>query len=184
MGVTPFWTDQDSRHEGFAGFWDGIFFEGYPLPGLWSLSVVKERSLEKAKQGGIDGNALRDKGYVGAVLRAKGKIWTPAQLEELENWIPRYDPKVPGSSRAPVNMYHPASSLMGIYSVYIRKITIPELTSQILQPEIEIEEWFPKVKPADPSTKVKGFDGAKNSGAPLNASDFSVPPLAVTKPRA
>ncbi len=175
MGTVPFWTDEDIRHGHGLGFWDGCFMSGTALPGIWRLEISKERSIEKQKQGGIDGNRLKDKGYVGGVGKLTGIIWLAEQLEELEKFLPTIDPKVPGASRNPIDFYHPASHLMSIFSVYIKKITIQQLTTQILTINIDLDEWFPKVKPATPKTDVKGFDGASNAQAP-NAVDFAVGP--------
>ncbi len=173
--AVPFWTDEDIRHGHGIGFWDGCFMSGTALPGIWRLEITKERTIEKQKQGGIDGNRLRDKGYVGAVMKLTGFVWLADQLAELEKFLPTIDPKVPGGSRSPIDFYHPASHLMSVFSVYVKKITVQKLNSQILTIDIDLDEWFPKVKPAAPKTAVKGFDGA-NSGGAANAADFSVGP--------
>jgi len=172
MASVPFWVLPQFS----GGFWDDLWLGGVQLPGQWKVEVVKERSIEKKKQQGIDGNALQDKGYVGAVLKATGIIWTEPQLEDFENTIPIFDPKTPGSTRSPLDIYYPAAALLSVNSVYVRKITIQQLSKQILTTVWDLEEWFASFKPAKPSKTAKGFDGANNSGDPLNPKDFQVGP--------
>ncbi len=172
MASVPFWVLPQFS----GGYWDDLWLGGVLLPGQWKVEVVKERSIEKKKQQGIDGNALQDKGYVGAVLKATGILWTAEQLEDFENAIPIFDPRTPGSARNPLDIYYPAAHLLSVFSVYVRKITIQQLSKQILTTVWDLEEWFPAVKPAKPSKTAKGFDGANNSGDPLNPKDFQVGP--------
>jgi hypothetical protein len=186
--VIPFWVDEALS----VGYWDGLWLAGQLLPGKWKLGVKKARDVEKAKQGGIDGNALKDKGYLGAVLSATGLIWTKDQWVELETLIPQFDPKAAGSIRTPVDIWHPAAQLLSVYTVYVREIEVPQLTSQILTVNFSLEEWFASLKPAkapgkktdgvDPGNKPTGFDGAggfnAGGGRGFVNPDVVTPPVA------
>jgi hypothetical protein len=170
----PFWIDQDF---GSASLWDFLWLGGVLWPGICKIeSVTKSRSIDEAKVPGSDGITLTDKGYNASKVKARIIIWEEHQWERLNKILPDFDPRRPGSSRTPLDIYHPTCVLLAIKSVYIHTIKVANPTGHIFNLDLDLIEWFPKTKPATSSKQPKGFDGTKKSGGDLSTSDFLVSP--------
>lgn len=169
--TVPFWVEEQIAS---ASFWDFLLLGGVTWPGIWTIEADKSRAIDPAKEKGQDGITLTDNGYDASLVKAIGLIWKPTQLEALEEILPNFDPRRPGGSRTPLDIYHPVCTLLAIKTVYLRKISLANPQGGILRVNLDMIEWFPKTKPASTSKKAKGFDGTDKSGAPLNANDFTV----------
>jgi hypothetical protein len=177
--TVPFWVSPDYGNS----LWDSLWLGGTDWPGAWQVKVKKARDVDKAKQSGQDGNTLTDKGYVGAVVTATGRLWKQDQLEDFQALLPNFDPRKPGVTRSPLDIYTPVTALFGVDSVYIKSIEAGHPTSGgVLTVTIELEEWFPATKTAANTKKVKGFDGTDKRGAALNDQDFRVSPPSSAAP--
>jgi hypothetical protein len=158
--------------------WDYLFLGGVLWPGICLIQCDKSRSVDPAKEKGKDGVTLTDNGFDASPVKATLMLWTQAQWDELNQIMPNFDPRKPGGSRSPLEIWHPALELLSIQSVYLRKISVSTPTGDILRVDLDMIEWFPETKIAKGTTgtakKAKGFQGADKAGAPLNPDDFKV----------
>lgn len=179
MSEIPFWVSKDYGNS----LWDNLFLGGVDWPGVWKVEVSKKRDVDKVKQKGKDGSTLTDQGYPGATLTATGILWLEDQLTDFATILPNFDPKRPGVTRTPLDIYTPITALFGIDSVYIEEISASHpTTAGKLTITIKLAEWFPATKTTQTTKKVKGFDGTDKSGAALNNSDFNVTPPSGANP--
>jgi hypothetical protein len=175
--MIPFWVSEEFGNS----LWDELFLGSDTWPGVWKVSPKKDRALEQAKQKGVDGVTITDNGFNAGTVQLVGVIWNLGQWEDLQALIPIYDPQKPGGSSSPLSVYHPALALLGIDTVYLKGIGLsPPNAGGSLTVTLDILQWFPKTKAATPSKKAKGFNGAQNANAALNAGDFAVSPGANT----
>jgi hypothetical protein len=171
-GTVPFFIDPEIGNS----LWDNLFLGGTDWPGVWRIEVTKSRTVTKVKVKGKDGVTTTDEGYDGATLRAVGVIWLQEQFDDLQALLPNFDPRQPGVTRTPLDIYTPATALLGVDSVYLEKVNVTPPEGGKLTITLDLSEWFPSTKTTKTTTKVKGFDGTSKAGAPLNASDFKVTP--------
>lgn len=161
---------------GTSSLWDQMLLGGIYWPGLWSIGATKERALDIVKVRRKDGTMTLDNGYFGAELQAVGRLWTPAQFDELQRILPDFDPQRPGGGRTPLDLYHPTAALLACNTVYIRKLGVPPPGAPGGGPPgsivfiIDMVQWCSDLK-----VFVQGFAGARKAGAPLNPGDFEVP---------
>ena len=153
----PFWTGNDD--------WQEMVLGGIRWPGIWTISgsgAVRNLDMKKAK--GSDIATLKDEGYKNAALTATGTIWTAAQWKELQALLPEVHPRRYGGDRTPLQLVHPAANFIGVDSVYLRGISIPELDAAKGGPiivELDFLEWTPAPKPV---TKGTGTGTGKGGG--------------------
>lgn len=176
--TVPYFTETEIGNS----LWDELFLGGVNWPGVWEVTVTKGRDIDKVKQKGKDGRTLTDNGYEGAELEAVGRIFRQSDFDDLQDILPRFDPKVPGATRTPHDIYHPAAALLGVDAVYIEKIRVTPPKAGVLTVTLTISEYFPETKNTNNKKEVQGFDGAQNSGAPLNAQDFQVNSVSTALP--
>lgn len=151
--------------------WDQLRLGGFTVPGAWTCEVSKKRDLMIVKLRLRDGVGILDNGYFGVALELSGRIWTPDQWYELQDQFPNYDPPRQGGSRSPLYVYHPAAAFLGVSLIYIAEFKLPPPSGGILPLSIGAVQWFPRPKPF-----IQGFAGTRRSGAPINSTDFDVPP--------
>lgn len=170
----PYWRPDDTPE---ASLWDFLWLGGGLVPGMCAdFDVSKERSIDLAKQKGKDGITLTDNGYDGAPCKATQILWTKKQWDDFTVWLPNYDPQKPGGSRTPLDIVHPAANLLGVRSVYLKKIHTSNPVKGILRVDFEMVQWFPATATAKSKGATKGFDGTDNkSGAVLDPNAFVVP---------
>lgn len=177
--TVPFWVSPDYGNS----LWDDLWLGSSSWPGVWQVTVKKSRDVDKAKQAGKDGVTTTDKGYNGAEVTATGRLWTADHLSDFQELLPNFDPRKPGATRTPLDIYTPVTSLFGVDSVYIESIEAGHPTAAgVLTVTIKMSEWFPATKTTNNSKKVKGFDGADKAGAPLNPDAFNVKTPSQTTP--
>lgn len=178
MTAVPFWVSREFGNS----LWDELWLGGTSWPGVWKLETTKSRQVDKAKSPDTDGITLTDKGYNASEIKATGIIWKSDQLSDeelgigLAEILPNFDPRKPGQTRTPLDIYHPSSVLAGISNVYIEKIHIGHPENGILKVQLDLVEWFPETKPAKQKNTPKGFSGTNNAGAALSPADFEVTP--------
>lgn len=168
----PFWVD--SLGEGVASLWDFLWLGGVLIPGLWSVEIVKARSIDVQKVKGQDAATLTDNGYELATVKMVGRLWREDQVNLMQERLLQFDPIRAGSVKYPLDIYHPAAVMQGVKSIYIKSITVPNPSGGFLQISIDAIEWA-KPTATTTSKKAKGFSGADNkNGSALNPEDFSV----------
>lgn len=170
----PFWRPKDVPN---GSFWDLLWLGGGLVPGLCAdFDIVKSRSIDIAKQKGTDGITLTDNGYDGAPVKATQILWTQNQWDDFQEWLPNYDPQRPGGSRTPLDIIHPAATLLSVASVYLNKIHVSQPVKGILRVDFEMTQWFAATKAAGGKAALKGFDGVNNkTGAVLDPNAFAIP---------
>lgn len=179
MSTVPFWVSPDYANS----LWDNLWLGGTDWPGVWQVTVKKSRDVDKAKQAGKDGVTTTDKGYNGAEVNAVGKLWLASHLEDFQALLPNFDPRKPGVTRTPLDIYTPVTALFGVDSVYIEAIEAGHPTpAGVLTVTLKMSEWFPATKTTSTTKKVKGFDGTSKSGDALNPEAFTVTPPSKAAP--
>lgn len=174
MSGIPFVYDLAINPE--YSLWDQMYLGGVYWPGVWSIGASKKRSLDIVKVRRKDGTMTLDNGYFGAELTAYGRLWTPAQFDELQEILPNFDPQRPGGGRTPLDLYHPAAALLSCNTVYLQSLAVPPLGGSGGAPRgsiimtIDMVQWCSDLK-----IFVQGFAGARKANAPINASDFELP---------
>lgn len=149
--------------------WDQLRLGGIVWPGLWTCKPSKKRELDIVKVRRFDGVRILDNGYFGTALSCAGKLWRKDQWDDLQSFLPDFDPQRPGGGRSPLDIYHPAAAFFSVGTVYIVEIALGDPVGGILPLALELLQWYPRPKPF-----VQGFAGTRQSGAPLNAQDFAV----------
>jgi hypothetical protein len=170
----PYWHDPEWGTPD-QSIWDVLYLGSEVWPGAWRVDAVKEREIDKAKAAGVNGYTLTNKGFKGAPIKATGVLWLPEHLEAFSQIFPRYDPEYLGVS-SPLDIYHPQTELLRVYTVFLHKISVSGPDRKRLTVVLEMDQWFPETRPAKTTTKPKGFDGAAGANAPLNPEDFRVGP--------
>jgi hypothetical protein len=162
----PFWIEDVA----VDSLWDSLFLGGTTWPGVAIVEPEVSRSIDVAKQANLP-PTLTDKGYNPGKVKVQLVMWNLGQWEDFQEVIPNFHPRKANGLRYPLDILHPATSVLGIDTVYLEKISTKHPSDQVYTVTLELLEWFPETKPG---TKVQGFDGTSKSGAPLNPKDFEV----------
>lgn len=149
----PGWTGAGGAAD---SAWDRVQFGSYVVPGLASvtgLTIGQDVDVKKAK--GKDGATLEDNGLEPAKfnveIQLNEELW-PAFQEVL----PNIDPRRPGATRTPIEIVHPATALVNVREIVIRKINIGRPTARSgLKVVFECLQWFPAPKPKKTTNKPK-----------------------------
>lgn len=158
MGV-PFWAGE------FAYQWDELWLGGQRFPGLAQLSGPGiKRKLDVKNPKGAAGASLKDEGDELGRIDIKLKLWTEAQLRELEHLLPNIHPRRKGGPKSPLEIYHPLAALLGLKRIYIDQIPIPAHDRKgTLVVNFKAIEWVPRPKP---QKKAAGSGGSNKYDDP------------------
>lgn len=170
--MISFWDGSDNDL-----LWDTLIMGGVTWPGIASVEVEKSRDIDEAKTKGKDGITLTDNGFNAAKVNITLKLWLASQWLELQSILPKFDPKITGGSKTPVDIIHPTTQIAGVKYIYIKKVRMqnPD-TNNVLTVSIETVEWFPKTKDTSSSKKPKGLDGTDKTGGKLEGYDVTPEP--------
>lgn len=136
---TAHWTECD---------WDKLTLGKVTMPGVWQVEGECKRRLDHKKTKGSDGAALTDQGYEPGELNLNGQITDKKDWQELLVALKDIHPRRKGKSREPLALVHPASSALGVDTVYVIAIEIPKLENGgVLHVRIRVLEWIPAPKP-------------------------------------
>lgn len=119
MGKVPFWADSPFP-------WQQVRINGETLPGIATVTGDVGRKVDTAQAPGNDGGTFTHLGYEPAEVEVKLVLATPEHLEAFTRLAPTIRPRKGEKSPKPVNVYHPALELLGIRSLFLMKIGIPE----------------------------------------------------------
>lgn len=136
----PFWLEPES-------LWDVLYLDGVRVPGICSLDIDKNRSVQVDKSRDENGNTLTDNGYEGAKIKGAIRITHPDELAEVAQLLPRWDPRNPAGVSRPVVVTHPQAQLAGVSSIYAPRWSFPKPSDEELVITFEAVEWFPEPKP-------------------------------------
>lgn len=189
MPDTDFWIDE-KKGESPIRVWDKLTLGGVTWPGLCritcgvGLDIDVAKWLEREAQGTSPAQfqiTLTDKGYLPGTLRATIEVWEVDQWEDLKETLPQFSPRSgqkysagPGAAvartsqvrgRDAFDIIHPATALLGIDSVIVKHITIPEIVNQTLTVQMDMLQYFP----------ATGVRNLRTGGAAATAADAQVP---------
>lgn len=227
MSTAPHWDDDPES-------WDRLVLAGRPLPGLARVTGRAGRKVDIRSPPGGDGARVRDRGYEPAQLEIELRVWSKAQLDELETALAQIHPRGanppprdraqreladaqralavngslgndpgfqrrlrtlsrqaeaerrsndPLSHRTPVDIVHPALSLLGIRSVYVTGVSVPELRGGELVTTISVLEWTPAPTPGPRPANASAAGGGQRLQTAFAASRSSARPTATPPAR-
>lgn len=136
--VSPHWSDAD---------WDQLTLGSTLLPGIWTLEGSAERRIDVKPRKGQDGATLKDEGYQNAQVTLTGRLVNKEDHVALQKSLQEIHPRRKGSVRDPLAIVHPAVTALGISSVYVTSIALPQLENGVLTQVIEVLEYTPQPKP-------------------------------------
>lgn len=150
MPSAPFWeTSPDS--------WDQIAIAGTTLPGMVIVSGQGiARKIDVKSSPNRDGARIRDRGYDPAKFDVEVIVWTEQQFSDLLPTLEGLQPKRRGGERQPVDVSHPALSMLGIRSMYVEAVGMPQVKGGKLHITIKAIEWVtqPRERPSLPDPRV------------------------------
>lgn len=190
---TDFWIDLN-KGESPIRVWDKLILGGVVFPGLCRISgsgvgagVDVAKYQVKAPSGTDPAQfdiTLTDKGYNPGTLRATIEVWDVDQWEDFKETLPQFSPRtgtkygsgLAGSQAAfaknakvkgrdAFDIVHPATALLGIDSVIVLNVSVPEVMDQTLVTVIDMMQYFP----------ATGIRNLRSGGAAATASDAAVP---------
>jgi hypothetical protein len=161
--VTTFWEEEPE-------VWDTLHIGGQRMPGLASISGTASRKMDTRSAAGADGARVRDRGYEPAALDVQIRVWTQEQLDDLEERIEALHPRQRGTERTPVDVAHPALSLLGIRSAYVTAIGVPQISGGVMTMQIQLLEWTPTPRPAPRPSNASAGGGVENMRTALDAN--------------
>ena len=147
----------DDRGDKF-NLWDTVFINAAPTPGAATVSLSKDRDVDKKKAAGSDGARVTLHGVEPAQGTIQLVIWTPEQLKALnELWPIIFAPTAKGDQPPPYDVSHPTFKLHGVKSIQIVGGTGPDpgpvARSRVFT--IKFIEYFPPGKKKATATPVQ-----------------------------
>jgi len=157
---TPWWDDP-------SGSWDTVVLGGYVFPGIVTISGAVERDIEVKKAKGEDGATLKDNGYSPAQVDINLRVKDEEEWMALQMLLPNIHPRTKGGERSPVSLVNPVPNLLGVNSIYIKKIGFPVLLdTKEVSIDISGFEWQQQ-----PKKVKKGAGGGASGSGQGNLSD-------------
>lgn len=190
---SDFWVDL-KKGESPIRIWDKLTLGGITFPGIAGVECSVGLDLEVAKyqtrlpagtQPAQFQIGLVDKGYAPGDVRAFIQVWTLDQWEDLKETLPKFSPRsgdkqgsalggtpnnpsaktANAKGRDAFDISHPATALLGISSVIVKKISLPMIMDQTLIVTMDMIQYFPQA----------GVRVLHSSGGAINAADFDTP---------
>lgn len=157
--------------------WDKLILGSTTMPGLCYIDTDSSRDIQIAKEKKKDGAHLRDNGMNASPVKATLILWTKEQFDELDRVLPKFLPRKPGIASAPFDIVHPATRLMGVSQVTIRRVRVTTPVVGQLRVDFDMIEWFEPsaIKASKRKKKIEAIDGISKGGKQLTDEDISVP---------
>lgn len=124
MPQAPDWTGTDDQS------WDSCIIGGYFLPGRVFVKVVKGGGLATQKGVGLAGAYVKDNGPPPAKITIDILLVNKADLAVWNDTYPNLAPPAPGVPRPSHDILHPQTSMAGVKSILIDKITFNPPTAK------------------------------------------------------
>lgn len=151
----PWWNESGEGQDQ----WDTLILAGNTWPGLATISGsgVKRR-IDVKKTKGKDGAIIKDNGMDLASLSISLRIWTAEHWTKFNELLPTIHPKRKGGTRVPTEIVHPQANTLGVKTIYISQIEVPDLdrSSGIMTIGMTAIEWVPKPPPVKRAAGTKG----------------------------
>ncbi len=185
-----FWIDL-RKGDSVITAWDKLKLGGVVFPGLCQIApeVSCETDIAKWLKKLATKTTpaefiitLTDKGYVPGIVRATIMVWEEDQWEDLKETLPQFSPRkkaftaladdatatrTKGAGRDAFDITHPATALLGIDSVIVTKVGLPQLIDQTLYVDMSFMQYYPQT----------GHRVLHSSGGSLNGRGLEpVPP--------
>lgn len=160
---TPFWeAGSDAAGStpgvqvGTPGPWESVQLAGVWLPGICRVRSAKARKALVVAGPGADAEELIDTGAEASGITITCVMWTPGHLAAFEDFYRKIE-EVSGTraKRSSVDVSHPGLNMLGIASVYVTLVTVPEPGSVrgTYEATIQAQEWRPEAKGAKGTPK-------------------------------
>jgi hypothetical protein len=143
----PWWYEDDDEH-----VWDRLQLGKHVMPGIWKVSCVCARDIDKKKGKGKDGAKIKDRGYDAAEVSFVGKLESKDDWQALQQILPDIHPRKKGGKRKDMTAAHPSLAVMGVTRIYVKSIKAPEIEDGIMEMTIEAIEFIPS-----PPKKIDDF---------------------------
>ena len=123
--VTSWAAASNVEYPDAIGAWDRVYLGGLALPGIAVVRGSAKRRTDRKRSSGVNGARVTHLGWDASELKITVRIWTAEQLDALQPMIGNLKPKS-GKAPKPVDVYHPALALLGVHTVEVLEVTLPE----------------------------------------------------------
>lgn len=135
---TPNWTREANRSwdpgaledqlgVGARTPWDYLVLAGFRTPGIATIRATKRARLDKKETAGTDGQTVTHLGMRCSEVTVRLRLLTQGDLDAWAAIVPAIQPR-PGKTRPdPVSVSHPALDIMGVKSLYVEELGVPEV---------------------------------------------------------
>jgi hypothetical protein len=151
MASIPIW---DGSGDDFA--WDALILGGEFMPGVPTVKCDVENSLDKKKPSGAQGAKISDEGQEPAQISISLQLINEGDLAALARVLPKIRPPRKGGKRDPLAIVHPNPNILGVESVVIETISMPQPSAAdgwVIS--IGAVEWVPEPKKQEALAPVK-----------------------------
>jgi hypothetical protein len=153
----PSWKDNGNA-------WDSLILGGLTIPGVAKVSGKVAEKIDVQVVKGTKGAKTVDEGPEPASLTIEIEQ-TKDEASEFEKILDTLHPRKNDQHAGPLEIIHPSANLLGITSIKIKSISLPQLDSDLIKWTIEAIEHFQepkkakaKTKPAAKKTKAENSD--------------------------
>lgn len=130
---TLFWElapDAVSVQLGEATAWEHVALAGVELPGFCRVRSGKGRKARVEAGPGATAEEITDLGVEASDVQIVCYMWTPFHLRQFEDLLDALEMEAGSrAKRKAVDVAHPGLNLLGISSLYVAFITVPEPSS-------------------------------------------------------
>lgn len=129
--------------------WDTVIIGGLKMPGIARVSGGIGRKINtQAIPGDESGGTQTDLGYDGGRATITLKFWTQEHLDTFGLFADKYRPKKDEEKPAPLDVIHPALAVVGMRSLTLEKLGLPEPTSSpgVYEAVLDFLEFIPEIK--------------------------------------
>jgi len=125
--------------------WDTLKVAGEIMPGVARVDPEREYEVDRKRTAGADGATLTGFGHMPAKVKINLRLWSDEQFQRFKNILPTIFPKPKKGRPVPVDVSHPALSVLGIRSLYFTKISAPRPSSTpgVFEVPLEAVEFLP-----------------------------------------
>jgi hypothetical protein len=139
--------------------WDSLWIDNKLMPGVWQITSGEcARQVDHKKTKGKDGARIRDQGMLPSRFSAKGQLVSREDWIAMQGLIAEINPRKTGKMKKPLAVYHPAIAFLGVGTIYVERVRVPEIRQGICEISLDMIEWTdtPKASNAAKATKAKG----------------------------
>lgn len=151
----PFWDAGTERawflsnvQMGFPNPWESVELAGVRLPGICRVRSAKGRKLLVSSAAGAEAARLTDLGAESSQVTITCQMWTPAHLTAFDSFYRKVSEWWEQPDGGALDVSHPGLNMMGISSLYVTFVTVPEPGSVrgTYEATIQAQDYKPQAK--------------------------------------